>query len=160
MRKDFWKNALMGLIVLGVAAYLLLGLFFGGSTFYEVFEESWGIVLPEGEDIYTCTMPADFLGDGDRYYVIGYDAHTDLSQVVAWEERSDDRAVEALQSIWRYDDFQPEEMYLPQVIKAPYGYCAKNKNGRGDQLVMIWGKQMELGGKVYEQVLFIGERHS
>lgn len=160
MQKGFWKNALKGLVLLGAAAYFLLWLFFGGSTFYKVIGESWDIVLPEGEEIYSYTTPPDFHGDGDRYHVIGYNDHMDLSQIVPWEERMDGGAVEALYHIWRYDDFQPDEVYLPYHIQEPYGYFAKSKNGHGNQIVMIWAKQAELGGKVYEQVIFIGEMHS
>lgn len=160
MKNSYWSSILKGLMLVAVVAFLLGWIFSEGLTFYDAIEESWGIVLPEGEEVYACTTPADFHGDGDRYYVIGYDAHTDLSQVAAWEERADDQAVEALRHIWRYDDFHPEEAYLPQDISAPYGYFRKNKNGNGDQLVMIYARDYQAVGRTYAQVIFVAESHS
>ena len=160
MKNSYGSSVLKGLILVAVVAFLLGWIFSEGATYYEAIEEKWGIVLRKGEEVYSCTTPSDFHGDGDRYYVIGYHAHTDLSQVAAWEERVDERALEALQSIWRYDDFAPEETYLPQDISMPYRYFQKNKNGNGDQLVMIYAQDAQLGGRTYAQVIFVAERHS
>lgn len=54
----------------------------------------------------------------------------------------------------------PEEAYLPQDISAPYGYFRKNKNGNGDQLVMIYARDYQAVGRTYAQVIFVAESHS
>lgn len=160
MKNSYGSSVLKGLILVAVVAFLLGWIFSEGATFYDAIEENWGIVLPKGEEVYSCTTPSDFHGDGDRYYVIGYHAHTDLSQVAAWEERVDERALEALSLFGCYDDFAPEETYRRRIFQYLIVISRRTKNGNGDQLVMIYAQDAQLGGRTYAQVIFVAERHS
>lgn len=131
-------------LIAAIAAVVLLGiaLIGTGPTFREIYKDSWGIELPWGREIYE-TNTTGFFGDGDRYRVISYGRNTDLSQVVAWEERQDAQAVEAMQAIWL--DIAPEETYLPLTITEPYGYYRQNGTTQ-DKLVMIYAEEAVLGG--------------
>ena len=60
MKNSYWSSILKGLILVAVVAFLLGWIFSEGSTFYDAIEKNWGIVLPEGDEVYSCTMPADF----------------------------------------------------------------------------------------------------
>ncbi len=156
------ERLLYWLKVLGVFASLAflwwVWASFNGTSFNEAFFNNWGISLPEGEDVYVCTTPPDFLGDGDRYRIIGYGEDSHLSQVVDWRPCDDDQAVQDVQKLWLA--LEPNEEYLPEAIRRPYGYYQASKNGGTDRLVMIYTAEAILGGNRYRNVIFYSETHS
>ena len=147
----------VAVLILAAAAVVLLGIAFicTGPTFRETYKDRWGIELPRGKEIYE-TNTTGFFGDGDRYRVISYGRSKDLSQVVAWEERLDAQAVEAMQAIWL--DIAPDEAYLPLTITEPYGYYCQDRTTQ-DKLVMIYAEEAVLGSKTYAHVIFFAETH-
>ena len=127
------KTVAVLLAAIAAAVFLGITLICTGPTFREVYKDSWGIDLPRGREIYE-TNTTGFFGDGDRYRVISYGRNKDLSQVVPWEERQDDQAVEAMQAIWL--DIAPNEAYLPPAVNKPYGYYRQDRTPQ-DKLVKI-----------------------
>ena len=147
--RGFW-----GLILFGLWLWVSLN----GSSFSEAMSSNWDLHLPEGDMVYACTTPVDFLGDGDRYYIVSYEEGADLSQVVDWQWREDEKAAELVEAVWF--ELTPDEEYLPTALKQPYGYYHYGRKGGNDRLVMLYTPEAILGGNRYRNVLFFAETHS